>query len=44
MRHRLMELNNRYGKPQTLRLAYILLVLLALAVAGGAPVTPGGGH
>jgi hypothetical protein len=38
MRHRLLELNRRYGNPQTLRLVYILLVLLAIAAAGGAPV------
>jgi hypothetical protein len=37
MRHRLIELRNRYGNSQTLRLIYILLVLLALAAAGGAP-------
>lgn len=37
MRHRLIELHSRYGKPQTLRLVYILLVLLAMAVTGGAP-------
>lgn len=43
MRHRLTELNTRYGNPQTLRLVYILLVLLAMAIAGGAPVAyPGG--
>ncbi len=38
MRHRLIELNSRYGNPQTLRLIWILLVLLAMAVAGGAPI------
>jgi hypothetical protein len=38
MRHRMIELNSRYANPQTLRLVYILLVLLAMAVAGGAPV------
>ena len=37
MRHRLIELQSRYGNPQTLRLAYILLVLAAMAIAGGAP-------
>ena len=37
MRHKLIEFNNRYGNPQTLRLVYILLVLLAMAIAGGAP-------
>jgi len=37
MRQRLFELNTRYGNPQTLRLVYILLVLLAMAIAGGAP-------
>ena len=40
MRHRLIELNTRYGNSQILRLIYILLVLLAMAVAGGAPVAP----
>ena len=40
MRHRLIELNNRYENPQILRLIYILLVLLAMAAAGGAPVAP----
>jgi hypothetical protein len=40
MRHRMVELNNRYGNPQTLRLVYILLVLLAMAAAGGAPIAP----
>ena len=38
MRHRLIELNNRFGNPQTLRAIYILLALLAMAVAGGAPI------
>jgi len=38
MRQRMMKLNVRYGNPQTLRLIYILLVLLAMAIAGGAPV------
>jgi hypothetical protein len=38
MRHRLIELNSRYGNPQTLRLIYILLVLLAMAAAGAAPI------
>ncbi len=37
MRQRLFEINTRYGNPQTLRLIYILLVLLAMAIAGGAP-------
>lgn len=44
MRHRWTELNNRYGNPQTLRLVYILFVLLALAVAGGAPAGWPGAH
>ena len=43
MRHRMIELNNRYANPQILRLIYILLVLLALAVAGGAPIASPGG-
>ena len=38
MRNRLIKLGGRYGNPQTLRLIYILLVLLALAAAGSAPV------
>lgn len=38
MRNRLIEMSHRYGNPQTLRLIYILLVLLALAAAGSAPV------
>lgn len=37
MRRRLIKLNSRYGNPQTLRLIYILFVLLAMALAGGAP-------
>ena len=37
MQHKLIEFNNRYGNPQTLQLVYILLVLLAMAIAGGAP-------
>jgi hypothetical protein len=32
-----MELNNRYGNPETFRLVYILIALLAMALAGGAP-------
>jgi hypothetical protein len=44
MRHRLVELNNRYGKPQALRLAYVVLALLALAAASGAPVAWPTGH
>jgi hypothetical protein len=44
MLHRLLELNNRIGNPQTLRLIYIILVLLAVAVAGGAPVAFPTGH
>ena len=40
MRHRLTELNSRCENPQILRLVYILLVLLAMAVAGGAPIAP----
>jgi hypothetical protein len=44
MLHRFIELNNRYGSPQTLRLVYIILVLLAMAIAGGAPVAPPTGH
>jgi hypothetical protein len=43
MRHRLIELNSRYANPQTLRLIYILLVLLAMAAAGGAPIAAPGG-
>jgi hypothetical protein len=37
MRHRLIELTNRYSDPQIIRLIYILFVLLAMALAGGAP-------
>lgn len=44
MRHRLIELNSRFGNPKTMRVAYVLLVLLAIAVAGGAPVAYPGGH
>jgi len=37
----------RYGTPQNLKVLYILLTLIALAVAGGAPGggsgTPGSG-
>jgi hypothetical protein len=44
MRDRLIETASRYGTPDTLRVVYILLVLAAVAVAGGAPVTYGGGH
>jgi hypothetical protein len=44
MRHRLTELSNKYGNPQTLRLVYILLALLAMAVAGGAPFAAPTGH
>ena len=40
MRHKLTEVNNRFENPQILRLIYILLVLLAMAVAGGAPIAP----
>jgi hypothetical protein len=43
MHHKLIELNSRYGNSQTLRLAYILLALLAMAVAGGAPAAYHGG-
>jgi hypothetical protein len=44
MRHRITELNSRYGNPQTLRLAYAFLVLLAMALAGGAPGAFPTGH
>jgi hypothetical protein len=44
MRRQLIELNNRYGNPQTLRFVYILVVLLAMALAGGAPGAFGSGH
>ena len=44
MRDRLTELNTQYANPQVLRLIYILLVLLAMAAAGGAPIgAPGSG-
>jgi hypothetical protein len=32
----------RYGTPRNLKIAYILMVLAALAAAGGAPVGGGG--
>jgi hypothetical protein len=44
MRHRLIELGTKCGNPQVLRLVYILLVLLAMAVAGGAPFATPTGH
>ena len=44
MRQRMLELNTKYGNPQALRLAYILFVLLAMAVAGGAPPSYSTGH
>ena len=44
MRHQFTKFTSRYGNPQTLRLVYILLALLAMAVAGGAPAMyPGAG-
>jgi hypothetical protein len=33
----------RYGTPRNLRLVYVLLTLVALAIAGGAPSGSGGG-
>jgi len=33
----------QYGTPHNLRLLYILLALIALAIAGGAPSGGGGG-
>ena len=44
MRGRLIDIKSRYGNPQTLRLVYILFVLLAMALAGGAPVAYPLGH
>jgi hypothetical protein len=44
MRDRLIEMTSCYATPSTLRLIYILLVLAAMAVAGGAPAAYGGGH
>jgi hypothetical protein len=41
MRHQLLELHSRFRNPNALRLAYILLVLLAMAVSGGAPIAIG---
>jgi hypothetical protein len=37
MHHRLIQLISRCGNFQILRLIYILLILLALAIVGGAP-------
>ena len=43
---KLNDLWIRYGTPSNLKLFYVLLTLVALAVAGGAPGTGsgGGGH
>jgi hypothetical protein len=39
---KLNELWVRYGTPRNLKIAYILMVLAALAAAGGAPSGGGG--
>ncbi len=44
MSHRLMELGSRVSDPRTLRMIYIILVLVAMAVAGGAPTAYPTGH
>jgi len=39
---KLNQLWLRYGTPSNLRILYILLTLIALALAGGAPSGPSG--
>jgi hypothetical protein len=40
---KLSHLWARYGTPRNRKAAYVLATLIALAIAGGAPIAGGGG-